>query len=177
MNTVLLTWNPGFSSFRMLDHLHTIESYNADEELDYYLNWAIRDYDKVTIGDRYYMVKLGLGGVGIVGCGTITTMPMQGDDWRGEGRKIYYSEFKPEVMLNPDAVSILTCEELSRAIPEVNWYHWHSGVVLSEEVAEKLNKLWDDFLLKYRVELVEKGTYASSNDKVYWNILKRLHPE
>ena len=49
-------------------------------------------------------------------------------------------------MIHPDRCPLLTSEELAKEIPEFVWDKGHSGQLLTEEQADKLNMLWNDYL-------------------------------
>jgi len=168
MSTVIFKWNPSFSSYSMFYYLHSIVNCNCGDIEDY--NWSVWDYDKIHKGDRYYWLKLGPGAVGIVGTGTITSEPYQGEDWSGKGRTTYYVDFKPELLLNPDALPILTSSTLSERIPDFEWDHGHSGLVLNRVQAERLDKLWDSFVLENKEQFERKANSSRRhNDYIYWD--------
>lgn len=168
MATVILKWNPNFSSYSMFRYLHDIVKLNYGESEDF--NWSVWDFDKVHTFDRFYFVKLGYGATGIIGTGHITSEPYTGEDWSGKGRKIHYADYKPELMLNPDALPILTTQMLTARIPDFSWDHGHSGLVLNDEQAEKLDRLWEAFINEHQDEYQDK--YMNSfvgNDYIYWD--------
>lgn len=86
--------------------------------------------------------------------------------WSGKGRVTYYVDFIPDVLLNPDTVPILTCEELQRAIPDFDWSKGHSGLVLNDEQAHQLDTLWKNFLLRNDYLFKEK-MQKKNNEQVY----------
>jgi len=47
MATVILKWNPNFSSYSMFHYLHDIVILNYNDP-DYF-NWSVWDYDKVHV--------------------------------------------------------------------------------------------------------------------------------
>lgn len=149
MSTVILKWNPSFSSYTMLDYLYDLHKITIDTKEVETFNWSVWDYDKIHKGDRYYWVKLGYGAVGIVSGGTIISEPYLGEDWSGQGRKTYYVDFMPEVMLNPDTLPILTSGDLAQAIPEIDWYKGRSGIVLENHLAARVEELWQTFMHRY----------------------------
>lgn len=168
MATVILKWNPNFSSLSMFRYLHGIVMLNNYARPEY--NWSVWDFDKVHKGDRYYFVKLGFGATGIVGCGEITSEPYTADDWSGKGRKTYYVDFKPEIFVNPDALPILTNAMLTARIPDFSWDHGHSGLVLNDEQAATLDRLWMAFMNEHKTEYDEKYMDAhDENDYIYWD--------
>jgi len=169
MSTVIFKWNPNFSSYNMFGYLYNIVEANYGEGLDDF-NWSVWDYDKIHEGDRFYWMKLGYGTVGIVGAGTITSEPYQGEDWSGKGRPTYYVNFRPEILLNPDALPILDVQTLTSRIPEFEWEHGHSGLVLEEDVAARMNKLWDAFVEEHKEEFERKArNQRRHNDYIYWD--------
>jgi len=168
MATVILKWNPNFSSYSMFRYLHDIVVLNHQGYGNF--NWSVWDYDKVHAGDRFYFVKLGYGATGIIGTGHITSDPYVAEDWTGKGRKTYYADYEPELLLNPDALPILTNMMLTARIPDFSWDHGHSGLVLNEEQAETLDRLWTVFMKEHSDEFSHKNCYEGrENDYIYWN--------
>ena len=51
-------------------------------------------------------------------------------------------------MIHPDYLPILTTNELINAIPSFDWIGGHSGRLLEEKNAEKLESQWKAFLEK-----------------------------
>ena len=49
-------------------------------------------------------------------------------------------------MIHPDICPLLTSEELAKEIPDFVWTGGHSGQLLTEEQAVKLQELWDKYL-------------------------------
>lgn len=151
MSTVIFKWNPAFSSYLMASYLYDLNSCLTGRPLDY--NWSVWDHDKIHSDDKFYWVKLGYGQTGIVGSGVVTSDPYEGSDWSGKGRRTFYVDFLPEVLLNPDALPILDTKRLTREIPDFEWDRGHSGLVLTPEQAEKLDTLWEAFLNENREKL------------------------
>lgn len=144
-NVVILMWNPSISSY-------TMERFESDlmEMADGWFltdfNWSVRDHDKARDGDKFFMVKVGPGANGIVMSGTFSSEPYQGEDWAGRGRTVFYMDMDVKEMIHPDRCPLLTSEELSREIPDFVWDGGHSGRILTEEQADKLQALWDKYL-------------------------------
>ena len=168
MATVILKWNPNFSSYSMYHFLYDVinTNYGVTDDFD----WSVWDYEKIHEGDKFYWVKLGYGQIGIVGQGVITSEPWVGEDWSGKGRKTYYVNFVPNILINPDALPILTSSTLASRIPDFEWDHGHSGLVLDDTQAEKLDNLWEAFLNEHKDEFETKAnTDRRGNDIIYWN--------
>lgn len=163
MATVIFKWNPAFSSYTMKAFLIDLSYCKDDDYMNY--NWSVWDYDKIHEGDEFYWIKVGLGQTGIVGHGTITSAPYEGEDWSGKGRKTFYVNFEPDVLINPDALALLTCKELSEAIPDFEWHKGHSGLVLNDRQAEKLRCIWADYLGSNKKDFLLKA--GKDNDIIY----------
>lgn len=164
MNTVILKWNPTISSYSMRHYLSDLSVLIKGGDTDF--NWSVWEHDKICAGDRYYMVKLGYGQTGIVSCGTITSNPYIDEDWSEQGREVYYVDFEPEVMINPDTLPILTSRELTNEIPYFDWNKGHSGVVLTVQQASALDVLWQAFIEQNK-DAWTKAENARYKDQLY----------
>ena len=143
--TFILMWNPSISSYTMERFEEDlIEMANGWELEDF--NWSVWDYENAREGDAFYMVKVGPGSNGVVMSGTFTSDPYQGEDWSGKGRKVFYMDMAVKEMIHPDRSPILTSEKLATEIPDFVWTGGHSGQMLTEEQADKLNQLWNEYL-------------------------------
>ena len=168
MKTVILKWNPAFSSYSMMHYLNDMYYLREEEVSDY--DWSVWDHDQIHEGDRFFWVKVGMyGQTGIVASGRITSNPYKGEDWSGKGRETFYVTFMPDVLLNPDALPILSCEELEKAIPDFEWSKGHSGLVLNDEQAQKLEAVWADFLKKNEPAFTEALNKRHQEDLIYMN--------
>lgn len=164
MSTVILKWNPSFSSYPMFGYLQELRALTNDEETDF--NWSVWDHEKIDIGDKLYWVKLGYGQTGIVASGRVTSKPYLGKDWSGKDRETYYVDFELDIMINPDTLPILTNEELSREIPDFDWAKGHSGLVLNEQQAKKLDALWQKFIERNK-DYWQKAINARYKDQLW----------
>lgn len=142
MSKVILKWNPAISSYTMKDFVNDMSQ--VDDEYGEF-NWSVWDYNAVKEGDEFFWLKVGYGQNGIVGHGSITSDPYEGEDWSGRGRKTFYVDFMPDMMICPDAARLLDADALQAAIPDFDWRGGHSGLVLSEAQAEKLHALWREY--------------------------------
>ena len=143
--TFILMWNPSISSYTMERFEEDlIEMANGWELEDF--NWSVWDYENAREGDAFYMVKVGPGSNGVVMSGTFTSDPYQDEDWSGKGRKVFYMDMAVKEMIHPDRCPILTSEKLAVEIPDFVWDGGHSGQLLKEEQADKLNQLWNEYL-------------------------------
>lgn len=164
MATVIFKWNPAFSSYEMLSFLRDLFNYKSDPDYVKF-DWSVWDYDKITDGDEFYWVKVGLGQTGIVGHGKITSEPYEGRDWSGKGRKTFYVDFEPDVLINPDALPLLGCQQLAKSIPDFEWDKGHSGLVLNDNQANVLRGIWAEYLKVNKLDFLPKAMKA--NDYIY----------
>lgn len=163
--TVILKWNPAFSSYKMNNFLNDlVECKRYDLEYANF-DWSVHDHEQIHEGDTFYWVKVGYGQTGIVGHGKITSDPREGEDWYGKGRQTFYVDFEPDVLINPDALPLLTCETLNQAIPSFEWDRGHSGLVLTDEQADKLHELWKQYLFTNKTEFLTKA--LRENDYIF----------
>ncbi len=154
MNTFLLYWNPHFSSYkveRFLDEFDFEEERDLLTEDDWGLpedfNWSIFEHEKAHAGDRFFFVRVGQEKpTGMIGAGYFTSEPYEDEDWSGQGRKVFYMDLQFEEIIKPDSDRILSTEALAAAIPEIDWTTGHAGVMVSEEVAEKIEALWKEHI-------------------------------
>ena len=144
-NTVILMWNPAISSIKLDEHNAAIPNLFTE-----YFNWSVWEHDKARCGDRFFLVRCGEGKTGIVMSGVFDSHPYEAGDWSGKGRRTFYMEMVPNVILNPEAAPMLTTAELEAAIPGFQWNGGHSGRLLPMDDARKLEDMWKQFLDKNR---------------------------
>ncbi len=168
MKTVILKWNPAVSSYQMLRYLQDLNEM-ATEQIAYDSDWSVWENEKIHAGDRFYLIKLGVGQVGIVSSGVITSEPYLAPDWRKTDKKVYYVDYLPNIVINPDTLPILTSEALAKAIPDFDWFKGHSGMVLEDKQAEALEKLWKSYLATNK-ELFDIALADNKTDQLYLDL-------
>ena len=157
MATFLLYWNPHFSSYKLDRFLKEFDFPEGQDVLTDFddwdrspnaFDWSIVEHEKAHEGDRFIFVKVGYEKpTGIIGVGHFTTEPFEDEDWSGQGRKIFYIGMEWESVIKPTSDKILKTNVLIDAIPEVTWSKGKAGVMVTPEVAEKIEALWHDHLL------------------------------
>ncbi|MCM1110712.1 MAG: hypothetical protein NC336_05855 [Clostridium sp.] len=146
MSTVILKWNPGFSSYTMARFLGDLEKCAMSDSDNLGMNWSVWDYENVHEGDTFYLLKVGYGQTGIAARGVLTSKPYPGEDWSWKNRPTQYCDIEFQIMINPDAYPLLDSRALASAIPGIDWTGGHSGIVLSEEESAKLDSLWQEYM-------------------------------
>lgn len=147
MNTVILMWNPSISSYKVEQFEEELAAFGS---LDMWYNWSVYDWQNSHEGDRFYLVRVGQGNTGIVMSGYFSSDPYIMDDWSGRNRIVYYQDMEPDVIINSDKVPTLTTAELMANLPGFDWTGGHSGRLLDNELAYKLEDLWETFINEHK---------------------------
>jgi hypothetical protein len=173
MSTFILKWNPAISSIRL----------DAAERMQrnfpfFDLNWSVWEHERVEVGDRFYMLRVGDGNTGITMHGMLSSEPELGEDWSGKGRETYYCDLLVSYLFDSETMPIITTEELEAAIPDFDWRRGHSGVALSAEQERKLDRLFFDYRKRHpeliadldtrRQLMVQKSAVDSIRGHLFW---------
>ena len=143
-NTFVLMWNPNTSETDIDTHIRNIRDIFKDE-----IHEQIHDWKEAKMGDRFYVVKVQDDDTtGIVMSGVFGSQPYVPSSWSGKGRKSYHVDLKPNMILNPYTVPMLTTEELEKATPNFMWRGGYSGRLLTEVQAKSLEALYAPYLEK-----------------------------
>lgn len=141
--TFILMWNPAISSITIHNHIDSIPHIE-----DWDFNWSVYEWEKAHEGDRFFMVRVGDGKTGIVMSGVFTSEPYTERDWNRirKTKEIHYMNMQPNLIVNPETMPIITTAQLQEAIPDFVWSKGHSGVLLTEDQALKLEGLFSEYL-------------------------------
>lgn len=160
--TFIMRWNTDISNYTLSEFEDALEDF-FDE--GFYYDWSIWDYQKADIGDKFYMIRTGDGKNGVVMRGTIIGNPYPDEDWSGKGRKVYYIRMNLTNMIHPEKTPLLlTTDELTEAIPDFNWKEGHSGEILSDSQADKLEEVWKDYIERTHAISSEEVVDGNFND-------------
>jgi len=166
MNTVILMWNPSISDYTIEKHIASIDTLNTPwwKEPIYVQSgqWAVHD-KRIKEGDRFFMMRVGDCHAGLVMSGWITSDIFYEDNWNGDGTKRPYVKFLPEVMLESSQTPHISLKMLEHWFPSFEWSGGHSGRILTEKDAGRLEKEWLEFLYKNR-DCYEKSRFFATND-------------
>lgn len=108
------------------------------------MNWSIREWEEARRGDYFYMMRVGDDKAGIVFNGQFISDPYPADDWAGSTKRRMYVDMVCTNPAEPKEVPLISLDKVRTAIPAVDWSEGHSGILLSNEVAEKLDNLWNE---------------------------------
>ena len=131
----LMRWNPTISSFTESDYEKCIE--NMERGM-FRMNWSIYEWEEARVGDMFYMMRVGDKKAGIVFSGLIISDPYVMDDWAGSSKRRLYVDLVCMNATAPGEKPMLSLDMLQTAMPEYNWAKGHSGVLLPDNVAEKI---------------------------------------
>lgn len=141
--TFILMWNPVISSITIHNHIDSIAHID-----DWDFNWSVYEWEKAHKGDRFFMVRVGEGNTGIVMSGVFISDPYTDRDWNRlrQSRQIYYMDMLPNFIVNPETMPIITTAQLQEAIPDFEWSKGHSGTLLTDDQARKLEEVFIKYL-------------------------------
>jgi len=160
--TFIMRWNTDISNYKLSEFEGAMEDFFEE---GFYYDWSIWDYNKVHVGDKFYMIRTGEGKNGVVMRGTIMGNPYPDEDWSGKGRKVFYVRMTVACMIHPDRTSLLlTTDELTEAIPDFNWKEGHSGEMLNDTQAAKLDEVWQDYIQRAHTKSSEEIVEGNFND-------------
>ena len=139
--TYLMSWNPAISSFTEKDYEKCVE--NRMHGM-FRMNWSIREWEEARRGDFFYMLRTGDEKAGIVFSGQFTSDPYPGDDWAGSSKRRMYVDMICMNPVEPGTKPSLSLERLQKEIPSSDWTKGHSGILLSDNMAKRLDKIWEE---------------------------------
>lgn len=135
----LMRWNPSISSFTDEDYNECFE--NMVHGM-FRINWSIYEWQEARRGDLFYMLRTGDDKAGIAFNGYFLSDPYTGNDWAGSTKRRCYVDMICQNTVEPGEVPFVSMERLKEAFPEYDWEEGHSGVLLPDEVTEKLDELF-----------------------------------
>jgi hypothetical protein len=92
------------------------------------------------------MLRTGDDKPGIVYRGIFTSEPYEDDDWNMTDKLRHYVDMDCYDCIPADEQSPITIKILEENIPNINWRAGHSGELLSDEDAEKLDEMWEEMV-------------------------------
>ena len=154
-STYLLTWNPKRFLWKNLQDLID----RADENGYTPGGWTCGRCKRVRVGDRVFLSRQGEEPKGIMASGTVISNAKEEEHWdpgkEKKGHKTYGIDIEWDTMLDPAEQALLSREQLMEEFPEVHWDTQISGIGIKEEVATRLEDMWNDHLEDLGYELVE----------------------
>lgn len=131
----LMRWNPSISSFTEKDYEKCVANGM------FRMNWSIFEWEEARRGDIFYMMRVGDDKAGIVFNGQFISDPYPDDDWAGSPKRRMYVDMVCATSVESRKEPIISLEKLKENIPDFDWSKGHSGVLLPNEIADKLVEL------------------------------------
>jgi hypothetical protein len=139
----LMRWNPSVSSFTEQDFKECLSKMVHGM---FRMNWSIYEWEEAHENDRFYMLRTGDDKPGIVFRGIFTSEPYEDEDWNMTDKLRHYVDMDCYDCISADEQSPITVKMLEESIPNINWRAGHSGELLSDEDAEKLDDMWEEIV-------------------------------
>ena len=128
----IMRWNPEVSNL-------SVEEYaKLRKEPRPTLRWSIWNWQEARKGDLFVMMREGKENPGIIFHGEFLGEPFLCESWRDKGKMEHCIELSMESPTNPVLRPLMSLEELTEKIPDMNWRRGHSGVLLTQEQSKKL---------------------------------------
>ena len=135
MSAYLYTWNP--KRWNWNDLQEGISYVNKDERYD--TRWSCGNTKRITIGDFFFLMRLGVEPKGIIGCGYVSSIPCEGPHWgqgqNSEGKMALYTDLLFTIL---SEYPIIDLGQLRHEHPGCNWTPQSSGTSIPENVASQL---------------------------------------
>ena len=152
MATVIFAWNP--KNWQWPNLTKSADEVSSGIEV---IEESSTHTKQAQPGDRFFIVRVGVEPKGIYASGHIIKGPYENLHWDEEKRHKGITQTKYEIkfdkLLVPDYDPLLDIEELQQKFPLPHkWTPQSSGILLSDEVAEQVDKLWEPYFHRqYRI--------------------------
>lgn len=145
MRTYLLTWNPKRWHWENIQ-----EDINELNENGFLIRrWSVGVSKNIKQGDRLFLIRLGSEPKGIIGSGWADSNVFEDGHWNEEkyenGETANYVDVRFDILLNPETKLIFQRKELNR-LGKMHWDAQSSGTKIPEDVADRLENEWADFI-------------------------------
>lgn len=179
MKTVILLWNPAIFDVPKSEMDSAMKMLNRRKEYDdtenwVAYNWHCWEHDKVSEDDRFFMLRVGDEYAGITMAGSVIEEAEPDGDRKNEGQQGYNIKVLPDTMVDTESVPFLSLERLKAEIPDFDWGEGHSGRVLNDEQARRLEVLWMEYLYENRMRFCMPG-YVVTGDSFAINRILHEH--
>ncbi len=150
MATYLLTWNSEPENWNNLDE----DIYRFENEGIFTGRWSSGNTKKIVVGDRVFLIKLGKEPKGIMASGWAISDSYSEPHWNPElelkGKTANYVEVNFDNILRPEKCLPRNTLEMTVSA-DMNWSPFGSGISINDEVAEKLEIVWAEFIGRPRI--------------------------
>ena len=143
MGTYLFSWNPTKWPWQTYEQ-SVIE---LAEGTVVTKNMRCISYRNIQPGDRAFLTKVGNPPRGIIGSGTITSLPFESPHKRAANKIVHLVTIQFDVLLDAGKEPILTNEILKLGnLAAQNWSPQSSGISIRPALVDELEAVWEDFV-------------------------------
>lgn len=139
MNTFLFTWNP--NKFNWSDLPEAIVKVNTSKVYD--MSWSCGNAKRISIGDIFFLMRLGVPPKGIIGVGQMLSKPYDLPHWDEEkakyGKKSCYVDLL-YWQLNESPLVDATILQTDKKTKKFNWFPRASGILVPQDIADYILK-------------------------------------
>lgn len=136
-NSYLLTWNP--------EKYHV--GGNSGVELGNEQKWSCNS-TKPQVGDRVYLMQVGVEPRGIIAAGIVTQESFEDKDWGDETKTRKYIKFNPVAVRNTPEAGQQVLNQLNQLAQETginfSWSPQSSGISIPNKISDRLASYWFD---------------------------------
>lgn len=154
MHLYILRWNPNISSYKTEHHLDLITHIKKDEQPTDF-NWSIYEYENLSKDDMFIVQQVGTKNDGIAMIGKFKNACYEDDSWRNDGSKLHYADMWIMDAFDCDNENPLPAKRYEELFPEIEWHGGHSGIIVEEDLDDKLITEIENDLIK--ANIWEKG--------------------
>lgn len=146
MRTWLFTWNPKRWLWNYKYHSYLELKDQVAQVGKAFATWSCGMNKSIEIGDRIFLIRLGVEPRGIVASGYAATTVFEGPHWEpnkaasGVNCRRIYIEF--DKILDVETEEIIPIELLKTRLPSVCWSSQSSGISIPSWVAVEVEALW-----------------------------------
>jgi 5-methylcytosine-specific restriction protein A len=140
MPTHLLAWNPKRWDWKELPEV--VAAFRSGKSL--VKQWSCGTVKRIEVGDRAFLIRVGLEPKGIFGHGTVTKGSYEDVHWEDESKTCQYVKFQIDGIVDPTNDSIIPRVRLDEhPFASMHWDTQMSGVRIPEEIVDSLDSEWD----------------------------------
>jgi len=143
MRTFVFVWNP--KKWNWIDLEKKIEIINQTGHVTE--DWGVASFKKIQLGDRFFLLRLGVKPKGIIGSGYISSDVFMAKHWNGDNVNIPKVMLDFDVLINAEIDPNLSIDILNSGdLAKMNWTPQLSGIEMHPDFVDKVESLWFDFL-------------------------------
>jgi len=180
--TYLFTWNPSNWEWTQAAIAGLVAKLEAGEAVTG--TWSTGRSTQPSIGDRFYLIRLGDGPRGVFASGRVMSRVEEGPHWDRDravaGNTYRFVKIRFDEMLNPWTEPLLAQPVLVEKCPSVEWSPQASGTRIPAEALLALEEAWQRHLLattERKLAVVQSLAEVRENLEAYARAVSTKRPE